>query len=86
MKMGCHVIFSAQAIENLSIVPTNFFDKAKYFHRIAMRFEQLKRSLTPLDLFILLGDDFSRLVAAMGSYETLVDRHEFIRSRGNFRE
>jgi hypothetical protein len=24
---GCHVIFSAQAIENLSIVPTNFFDK-----------------------------------------------------------
>jgi hypothetical protein len=71
---GCHVIFSAQAIENLSIVPTNFFDKTKWFHRIAMRFEQLKRSLTPLDLFILLGDDFSRLVAAMGSYEALVDR------------
>lgn len=71
---GCRIFFSERAIENLSIPDYRVVDKVAYIEKLAMLRERIGHPLTPLDIYLEIGDSLGNLIRSMGSYEKLVER------------
>lgn len=71
---GCGVYFSERTIENLSIPEYKAVNRTSYIEKIIVLHERTGRPLTPLDIYIEIGDEFGHLIRAMGSYHNLIER------------
>lgn len=71
---GCRILFADEVIESL-VLPNQFHNSPAYFfEKIASKSDKLDRPLTPIDLFMLLGDAMAPTVAACGDYAGFVKR------------
>lgn len=71
---GCRIYFDSEVIDNLVLPSVSATNPTYYFEKIASRCDKLGRPLSPIDLYLLLGDALGSAIDTSGGYSRFTER------------